>query len=181
MKNRTIIAAATAAIICSAIVSAASASAPRELFRNAFLLPAGRTADLAAGVTYTASDFPIQIRATVPDANWGGAQWKADSSFEHKKTTVAPLYAWVTFEQHGSTGAITIMTPYVGSMPSVAAMVAGLRTRGTGATYQATSPVKVAGYSGVQFEGNVVGREHVFVPFSPKSTTARWNPDNYGM
>jgi hypothetical protein len=181
MKNRTISAAATAAIVCSAIVSAASAGTPRDLFQNAFLLPAGRTVNLAAGVTYKARDFPIEIRATAPDASWGGAQWKADSSFEHTKTTVAPFWGWITFEQHGSRGAITMVTPYVGPTPSVAAMVAGLRTRGKGATYQATSPVKVGGYSGVQFDGNVVGKEHVFVPFSPKSTTARWNPDNYGM
>ena len=58
-------------------------------------------------------------------------------------------------------------------------MVAGLRTRGSGATYEASSPVKLAGYSGVQFDGKIVGKEHVFIPFSPKSTVAKWYPDNY--
>jgi hypothetical protein len=181
MKNRTIIAAVVAALVCSVLVAAASAGPPRELFRNPFLLPAGRVANVAAGVTYKASDFPLPIRATVPDGSWGGAQWKADSSYQHKKTTVAPFYGWVTFEQHGSKGAITIITPYVGATPSVAAMVAGLRTRGKGATYEPSSPVKLGGYPGVQFDGEVVGKEHVFIPFSPKSTAARWYPDNYGM
>ena len=73
------------------------------------------------------------------------------------------------------------MTPYTGPTPSVAAMVAGLRTRGRGATYEATSPVKLGGYSGLQFDGKIVGKEHVFIPFSPKSTVAKWYPDSYGM
>jgi hypothetical protein len=184
MKNRMIISLFVAALVCSVIATVATASGtPRELFRNAFLTPAGHVAKLAAGVTYKASDFPLPIRVTSPDGSWGGAQWKSDSSFQHKKSTVAPFYGWVTFEQHdthAAQGAITIMTPY-GSTPTVAAMVAGLRTRGRGATYEATSPVKLGGYTGVQFDGKVVGKEHVFIPFSPKTTVAKWYPDNYGM
>jgi hypothetical protein len=184
LKNRTIISAFVAALVCSVMAAVATASGtPRELFRNAFLTPSGHVAKLAAGVTYKASDFPLPIRVTSPDGSWGGAQWKSDSSFQHKKSTVAPFYGWVTFEQHdthAAQGAITIMTPY-GSTPTVAAMVAGLRTRGRGATYEATSPIKLGGYSGVQFDGKVVGKEHVFIPFSPKSTVAKWYPDNYGM
>lgn len=180
---------AAAVVACVAVlaagtaVTAAASGTPRELFRNAFLAPAGHVANLSAGVTYKASDFPLPVRVTSPDGTWGGAQWKSDSSFQHKKTTVAPFYGWLTFEQHdtrAAQGAITIMTPY-GSTPTVAAMVAGLRTRGSGATYQATSPVKLGGYSGIQFDGKVVGKEHVFIPFSPKSNVAKWYPDNYGM
>jgi hypothetical protein len=185
LKNRTIISAFVACLVCSvmATVTAAANGPPRELFRNAFLTPAGHVAKLTAGVTYKASDFPLPVRVTSPDGSWGGAQWKSDSSYQHMKSTVAPFYGWVTFEQHdtqAAQGAITIMTPY-GSTPTVAAMVAGLRTRGHGATYKATSPVKLGGYSGVQFDGKVVGKEHVFIPFSPKSTVAKWYPDNYGM
>jgi hypothetical protein len=33
----------------------------------------------------------------------------------------------------------------------------------------------------MQFDGEVVGREHVFIPFSAKSTAAKWYPDSYGM
>lgn len=184
MKHRTIISAFVVALACSVpAVAAAANGTPHELFRNAFLTPAGHVATLAAGVTYKASDFPLPIQATAPDGSWGGAQWKSDSSFQHKKSTVAPFYGWVTFEQHdthAAQGAITIMTPY-GSTPTLAAVVAGLRTRGHGATYEATSPVKLGGYSGIQFDGKVVGNEHVFIPFSPKSTVAKWYPDNYGM
>jgi hypothetical protein len=184
VKNRTIISSFVAALVCSVIsVAAAANGTPRELFRNAFLTPAGHVAKLTAGVTYKASDFPLPVRVTSPDGSWGGAQWKSDSSFQHAKSTVAPFYGWVTFEQHdarAAQGAITIMTPY-GPTPTVAALVAGLRTRGHGATYEATSPVKLGGYSGVQFDGKIVGKEHVFIPFSPKSTVAKWYPDNYGM
>jgi hypothetical protein len=183
LRNRRIISAFLAALACSVLAVTAAGGTPRELFRNAFLTPAGHVAKLSAGVTYKASDFPLPIRVTSPDGTWGGAQWKADSSFQHAKTTVAPFYGWVTFEQHdthAAQGAITIMTPY-GPTPTVAALVTGLRTRGHGATYEATSPVKLGGYSGIQFDGKVVGKEHVFIPFSPKSTVAKWYPDNYGM
>ena len=184
MKSRTIIATFIAALVCLVIAANVAASTPRELFRNAFLSPAGHVANLAAGATYKASDFPIPIRVTAPDGTWGGAQWKSDSSFEHKKSTVAPFYGWVTFEQHDPSpaqGAITMMTPYVGPTPSVPAVVAGLRTRGRGATYGATSRVKLGGYSGVQFDGKITGKEHVFIPFSPKSSSAKWYADNYAM
>jgi hypothetical protein len=185
LKNRTTISSSAAALLLSVIVvSTASAGAPRELFRSAFLTPSGHVANLAAGVTYKASDFPLPIRVTAPDGSWGGAQWKADSSWEHRKTNVAPFYGWLTFAQHVSNaaqGVITLMTPYTGPTPSVAAVVANLRTRGHGATYTATSPVKLGGYAGLQFDGTVVGKEHVFIPFSPKTTVARWYPDNYGM
>jgi hypothetical protein len=173
-----------AALGCSVTAVAASAGgAPRELFRNAFLAPAGHVANLTSGVTYKASDFPLPIRVTIPEGTWGGAQWKYDSSYQRMKTTVPPYYGWVTFEHRDTgpaQGIITIMTPY-GSTPSVAATVASLRSRGHGATYEATSPVTVGGFSGVQFDGTVTGKEHVFIPFSPKSTVAKWWPDNYGL
>lgn len=184
MKHRIFISAFVTALVCSVVaVATAAAATPRELFRNAFLAPAGHVANLAPGVTYEASDFPLTIRVTIPDASWGGAQWKYDSSFQRRKTSVAPYYGWVTFERRETgpaQGIITMMTPY-GRTPSVAVVVAGLRTRGRGATYGATSRVKLGGYSGVQFDGKIVGREHVFIPFSPKSTVAKWYPDNYGM
>jgi hypothetical protein len=183
LKNRTIISMLLTALACSVIAVTAAGSTPRELYRNAFLTPAGHVAKLTAGVTYKASDFPLPVSVTSPDGSWGGAQWKSDSSFQHKKSTVAPFYGWVTFEQHDANaaqGAITIMTPY-GSTGTVAAVVAGLRTRGRGAAFEAASSVKLGGSSGVQFDGKVVGNEHVFIPFSPKSTVAKWYPDNYGM
>jgi hypothetical protein len=172
-----IISVLTAALACFVTAAAASAGGtPRELFKNAFLAPAGHVANLTSGVTYKASEFPLPISVTIPEGAWGGAQWKYDSSFQHAKTTVAPYYGWVTFEHRDTgpaQGIITMMTPY-GPTPTVAATVAGLRTRGRGATYEAVSPVKLGGYSGVQFDGKVSGKEHVFIPFSPKSNVAKW-------
>ena len=148
MKHRIFISAFVTALVCSVVaVATAAAATPRELFRNAFLAPAGHVANLAPGVTYKASDFPLTIRVTIPDASWGGAQWKYDSSFQRRKTSVAPYYGWVTFERRETgpaQGIITMMTPY-GRTPSVAVVVAGLRTRGRGATYGATSRVKLGG------------------------------------
>ncbi len=181
--KKSVLASLFIAVLVAAVTAGATAT-PHELFRNPFLTPAGHVANLAPGATYKASDFPLPIRITIPDGTWGGAQWKADSSFQHKKTTVAPYYGWVTFERHDTNpaqGAITIMTPYSNPTPSVTALVAGLRTRGRGATYQAASPVKLGGYSGVQFDGTIIGNEHVFIPYSPKSSVAKWSPDNYGM
>ena len=63
-----------AALGCSVTAVAASAGGtPRELFRNAFLAPAGHVANLTSGVTYKASDFPLPIRVTIPEGTWGGA------------------------------------------------------------------------------------------------------------
>jgi len=58
------------------------------------------------------------------------------------------------------------MTAYA-QTPSVATTVARLRRRGLWASYETTSPAKVAGFAGVQFDGQVAaGRIHVFAPFS---------------
>ena len=72
------------------------------------------------------------------------------------------------------------MTAYART-PSLAAIVTGLRTRGVGATYEATSPVKLAGFSGTQFDGTVIAARHTFVPFSPRSHGAKYFPDAYFM
>src|SRR5436190_8267903 len=162
LKDRMFISAFASALVCSLVaVTAAASSTPRELFRNKFLAPSGHVANLVSGATYKASDFPLAIRVTIPDGRWGGAQWKYDSSYQRKKNNVAPFYGWVTFEARETSaaqGVITMMTPYARTR-SVAAVVAGLRTRGRGATYGASSPVKLGGYSGVQFDGKVVGKE----------------------
>jgi len=174
---------ALAAALASCVVAAtAAAGAPHELFKTDFLAPHGHTVDLAAGVTYKASVFPMPIRVTVPDGTWAGSQWKYDSSYQHMRSNKPPYYAWVTFEGHVTDfaqGAITFLIPEVGRTPSVAAMISSLRSRGHGVTLQATSPVKLGGYSGLQFGGTVVGKEHAFVPYSPASHAAGWFPDAY--
>jgi hypothetical protein len=56
-------------------------------------------------------------------------------------------------------------------VPSVAATVANLH-RGGGVDYQPTSQVKVAGFSGTQFDGETAGAKHFFIAFTPPSRGA---------
>ena len=178
-RNKVGIALIATALVCSvAAVTATAGSAPRELLKNKFLAPSGHLGNLAAGVTYKASTFPLPIRVTAPDASWAGAQWKYDSSFEHKKQNKPPYFGWVGFEQPGHQGGIAIMTAY-DKTPSVASVVRSFRTRGHGATYSAAKAVKLGGFSGVQFDGTVEGKEHAFIPFSPKTGSSTWYPDVY--
>jgi hypothetical protein len=156
--------------------SAVAAGLPQDLAVSDLFTGPGHMTKLAAGTTYQASEFPIALRVTPPDASWAGAEWKS------ARINKPPFYGWAAVG-HGGTnpkvgprGIVFVMTSYTGT-PSVAATVAGLRTRGAGATYQATSPIKLAGFSGVQFDGNVVGKRHLFVPFSPPTNSARYFPD----
>jgi hypothetical protein len=176
-----ILAALVAGLSSLAASAAATTSKLPELPMSELLTPAGRLTTLHSGVTYQASQFPLALRVTSPDGSWSGAQWKSHSD---RYGGGPPFYGWAALGQ-GSTsniprGLILIMTAYVRT-PSVAAMVAGLRTRGAGATYEATSPVKLAGFSGIQFDGQVVGPRHTFVPFSPRSHGAKYYPDAYYM
>lgn len=122
----------------------------------------GTLTPLRAGVTYRASAFPLALRLTPPDGSWGGAQWKSERlGF---RGGGRPYFGWVAVGK--TRGMIVIETAYART-PSLASVVANLRTRGHGATLEQTSPAKLAGFSGIQFDGEVVGRNHVFVPFSP--------------
>jgi hypothetical protein len=168
---------------------AAAAAAPPDLSVSDLFTSGGHGTKLAAGVTYQASEFPLALRVTPPDGSWAGAQWKANlfSSEEIQKrhlkcsTTPAvcrpPYYGWAALGQGGTSprvgprGVIIIMTGY-DRTPSVAATVESLRTRGRGATYQPTAPVKLAGVSGIQFDGQLVGPSHQFIPFSPPTHKA---------
>ena len=131
----------------------------------------GSLTPLRAGVTYQASAFPLPLRVRPFDGSWGGAQWK--SELLGFRGGGRPYFGWVAIGSGNGegyagrpAGLIVIMTAYART-PSVASTVANLRTRGHGATYEATSSAKVAGFSGVQFDGQVVGQSHVFIPFSP--------------
>jgi len=157
-------------IVASISVGSALASSPQQLPAANLQAPAGYASMLSPGVTYEATSlFPIALRATPPDGSWSGAQWKTARLTGGRGG--APFYGWVAFQQGSPKlrprGIVVVMTAYA-STPSVAATVAGLRTRGHGATYQANATVKVGGFSGIQFDGQVVTK-HIFVPFSPPS------------
>jgi hypothetical protein len=172
-------------LFCLAATAAAS-SGPRDLPQSYLFTPAGVLTALKAHSTYQSSLFPIAIRLT-PSAGWAGAQWK--SGTDYFRGGGPPNFGWVHIGR-GTVGVpqglISIMTAYAHT-PSVAATVNTLRTRGHGATYQATTPVNVGGFSGVQFDGEIVGAKnfdhigHYFIPFSPKSSAAKYYPDEYGV
>ncbi len=96
-----------------------------------------------------------------------------------------PFFGWVAVG-HGTNpqvrpqGFLLIETAYART-PSVAAVVTSLRSRGSGATYQATSTVKLAGFSGIQFDGAVTGARHLFVPFGAVTHNAHYFPDGIAI
>lgn len=135
-------------------------------------------ARLKDGVTYQASLFPIALRLTARGGPWWGDQFKG---YAHGKA----LFGFAQAAHPGVKGAITIVTAY-GSTPSVAATIARLQTGGShlpdtnvgGTSWQESVPVKLAGYSGRQFDGEVWGIfGHTFIPFTPK-TGAGKPPDH---
>ena len=165
------------AAACFATVAAAAGN-PSELPQSYLLsgLPApaprapGHLTQLRAEGTYKASQFPLPLTLTRPGAGWAGAQWK--SARLGWRGGGGPFFGWVAIGQRGGAvqnvprGLVLIMTAYA-QTPSVATTVARLRRRGLWASYETTSPAKVAGFAGVQFDGQVAaGRIHVFAPFS---------------
>ena len=153
-------------VVTLALAAGVAAAAPPELATSNLNTPAGKMTALAAKTVYQASSFPLGLRLTAPDGTWAGSQWTT-SAFG-KKT-----FAWVAVGHGGTTpttapqGVVTIMTA-IGPTPSVSATVARLRRGGSGITFQKTSPARVAGYRGTQFDGDVWGIfGHSFVPFTP--------------
>ena len=176
--------------------ASASATPPKatDLPKSYIFSPSGKLTPLRAGVVLRASEFPLPVRVTPPDGSWTGAQWKANTftpdeiKQRHLKCSSSPAvcrppyFGWVAIAKGGASPApapqalILIMTGY-SRTPTVATTVANLRTRGHGATYGPATMVKVAGFTGTQFDGRLVGPKHVFVPFSPPSHAAGGNPD----
>jgi len=128
---------------------------------------------LKAQQTYAARTFPIRIAVTAPDSSWAGAQYDLTS---HGR----PAFGWVVLGHpgpKGQLGEIDVETAFDGT-PSVAAILARLRSAGGGATYGQTRRVTVAGRRAWQIDGRAFGRfGHVFVPFTPKTGGAS-PPDN---
>ena len=186
MKTRkrsiTTIATSFAGVVLVATATALGAGAavsgtPQDLAVSSWFTHAGHVSPLAAGIAYQASSYPLKLRVTPPDGSWGGAQWKSASL-----NKAAPFYGWVVFARGGKpnapTCAVVLETAYARTA-SVAKTVVGLRTRGHGVDLGASSAINVAGFSGVQFDAKVTGKRHVFVPYSPPTTTSAYFPDSY--
>jgi len=173
---------AASSVLIVALAAPALAASPRELpmlaersARND-VTPHGDGPRPLQSATYTAKVFPTALRVSVP-AGWRGGQGQ---SRRFKETT--PAFGWIVLSQGTAAkaqGAITIVTAY-GRTPSVAAVVANLRT-GHGATYGPATPVKIAGFSGQQFDGSVGGQEHLFIPFSPRLHVATFYGDAFAF
>ena len=188
MMRRALLAAAAALLAC-VVASSIAAAPPRDINQSYIFTPPGKFTRLQAATTYGASHFPIQLRVTPPDGTWWSAQWKSGSLYF--AGGAPPNFGWVHLAKTTSpttppSGMVTIMAAYART-PSVAATAHVLRTRGHGATYEETMPAKLAGYKGVQFDGQITGAKnvdhigHVFIPFSPRSHSAKYYPDEYGV
>jgi hypothetical protein len=187
VRRRQMLVAALAGAVFAAlgVTLAGSHAAPTAGGSPTELLASAKTlAPLKPGVAYQASSFPLPLRFTAPDASWLGAQNRTAS---HGR----PAFGWVIVAQPPLAkprGLIAIETAF-GSTGSVAATIADLRYGGSslpqthlgGVEFGAPTAVKVAGYSGQQFDGQVWGKfGHTFLPFSPHVRGPASPPDaNY--
>ena len=132
---------------------------------------------LTSGSTYSARLLPLPVHLTIPTGVWAGAQWTSQTA------NAQPSFGWLEVGHplgNKSAGLID-MTSYA-KTPSAAATLQSLRTRGIGATYRPSVKVTVAGYSGFQFDGEVTGRGHNFIPFTPANQPGNSLPkDHFGM
>jgi hypothetical protein len=171
-------------VAASLVAGATAASRLRDMPHSYLIAPEGKLTPLHIHTTYKGSLFPIGIRITPTVSGWAGAQWKSGTEFF--RGGGPPNFGWFHVGHGTGTpqGLVSIMTAYKRT-PSVAATVNVLRTRGHGATYEASTPVKLAGLTGVQFDGAIVGAKnadhigHLFIPFSAKSKAAKYYPDSY--
>jgi hypothetical protein len=174
--RRLIVLMTVAALALVVASQALTVAAPQLPFSN-LNTETGKLSPLKAAVAYQASKFPLALRVTAPDATWLGAQWKLSARGFH--STKPPFFGWValsdSFQNAAPQGLIEIFASYVRT-PSVAVTVRNLKF-GHGATYQATSPTTLAGFSGSQFEGTVTGKTHTFIPFTKRQNIARYYGD----
>jgi hypothetical protein len=178
--GRSMVLLTVAALACVPASQALTAAAPQLPFSN-LNTEAGKLSPLKAGVAYQASKFPLALRITPPDATWFGAQWKLSARGFHN--TKPPFFGWVAFsdglQDTGPQGLIEIIASSVRT-PSVAVTGRNLKA-GHNATYQAISPVTLAGFSGSQLDGTVTGKAHTFIPFTKKQNIARYYGDAYDL
>ena len=170
-------------------VATRTAASALDIPQSYIFTPAGKFTRLKAATSYGASKFPAQLRVTPPDRTWWGAEWKSGSTYF--AGGAPPNFGWVHLARTAAPtapphGIITIMAGYA-KTPSVAATVNVLRTRGKGASYEEPIPVKLGGYTGEQFDGQITGGKnfdhigHFFIPWSPRSGAAKYYADEYGV
>lgn len=160
--------------------TAGGSNAVRDLPTSQLFTAAGKMTPLRSGPTYRASQFPIALRLTPPDGSWAGAQWKSGrlpaelAERLHKGDGGGPPnFGWVAVGHGGTSlgalprGIVVIMTAYART-PAFSVILTRLRTRGHGAIYGPVTRVRIAGFPGVQFDGEriLTAPNHIFVPFT---------------
>ena len=176
--------------IASVAAAKAATAKPPDLPVSFVICPVGKSIPLQAGVTYQASKFPIPLRLTPPDRSWSGGQWKTASAgcdaSEGGFAGYPPYYGWVAFGHgagaHPPRGSVVISTSY-GPTPTAATAVNRLRNGlpNNEATYQPTTRTRLAGFYGYQFDGQVVGERHFFLPFTKPGGAVGGGPDAIEM
>ena len=146
---------------------------------------------LASGVTYRASLFPLAITVHPTDGLWRGSQWVEKNGLVEGTQRTGGTYGYVQLhhtyghDSHGKIsswglGLLTIETG-VAHTPSVQTTMQHLRARLGDVSTSGVKTIRVAGFSGLSFDGRLkdgVGAFHRFVPFS-SSDGSKPSTDSY--
>jgi hypothetical protein len=138
------------------VAGAASAASTPDLYNGGDPhegIGQGDTKDLARGVTYAASAFPLRVRVRPPDGLWGGVQYESGPyrfiQLNHLHASGAPVL-------HG-VGYVTLEAAK-NATPSAAAAIKRLRST----PHIQAGPIKpthIAGFAGQEFDATIVGSD----------------------
>ena len=184
----TIVITGIAALITGGAALAAADGAPVDLYNNH---DNGNDHPLASGVTYRASLFPLAITVRPTDGLWRGSQWVEKNGLVEGTQRTGGTYGYVQLhhtygrDPNGkiSSWGLGLLTIQTGVAPtrSVQATMQRLRVRLGDVRAGAVTNVRVAGFSGLSYDGrlkNGAGSIHRFVPFS-SSDGSKPSTDSY--
>jgi hypothetical protein len=143
-------------VLAAALASTrAIAAGPVDIFNGGDLhegIGQADTKGLRPGVTYQASTFPVAVRVRPPDARWGGAQFQSGRfrfiQLNHLRTGSVPVHGvgYITLEAGtGQTGSVAQTLARLRATPHI--------------NEGASTPTKVAGFSGKAFDATIVGSD----------------------
>ena len=184
----TIVVTGIAALTVAGAVLASAATAPADLYNNH---DNGDDHPLASGVTYRASLFPLAITVRPTDGLWRGSQWVEKNGLVDGTQRTGGTYGYVQLhhtygrDPNGkiSSWGLGLLTIETAAAPtrSVQATMQRLRVRLGDVRAGAVTNVRVAGFSGLSYDGqlkNGAGSIHRFVPFS-SSDGSKPSTDSY--
>ena len=137
------------------VLSAAAAGGPADLLNSGDpheSLGQADGKDLTRGVTYAASTFALPVRFRPPDGRWIGVQQQSRQfrfvQLGHLHTGNVPVHGRGTITLEASTDAT----------PSVAKTIRRLHAT-PNMRVSAIKPVRIAGFSGLAFNGTITGTD----------------------